>query len=264
MTSVREHYDRVLGKHYSRTLGDFAARVDEQRALLGRLGITAPRGSGVAVDLGCGPGVHAIALAQLGFRVLAIDFCPALLAELNERARGLPVRAIAGDIRDVAALAPAGVEVAVCMGDTLSHLERVADVERLFAGAAARLAPGGRLVLTFRELARELGGLDRAIPVWASDDLVVTCFLEYEPAAVVVHDLVWAREREGWSFRKGAYRKLRLGADAVAAALGASGFTVERREAPGGMVALSAAAPGVAGPGGTGESRPAPAGPPPS
>src|SRR5262245_49500284 len=177
MTSVREHYDRILGEHYARTLGDFDARVAEQRALLERLGITGPRGSGIAVDLGCGPGVHAIALAQLGFRVVAVDFCEPLLAELRERARDLPVRAVSGDIRDAARLAPDGIEVALCMGDTLSHLEREADLDRLFAGVAARLAAPGRLVLTFRELARELRGLDRAIPVWASDDLVVTCFL---------------------------------------------------------------------------------------
>ena len=248
MATAREHYDHVLGRHYTRTLGDFDARVAEQRALLERLDITKPRGSGIAVDLGCGPGIHALALARLGFRVLAVDFCEPLLAELNERARGLPVQTVAADIRDVAAAAPDGVEVALCMGDTLSHLEREADLEGLFAGVRTRLAAQGRFLLTFRELGRELHGLDRAIPVWACDDLVVTCFLEYRPDAVVVHDLVWAKTGDGWSFRKGAYPKLRLTADAVAARLGAAGFTVSRHQAGAGMVALvaEAATPGGA------------------
>ena len=40
---------------------------------------------------------------------------------------------------------------------------------------------------------------------------------------------------------KGAYRKLRLTADGVAARLGAVGFSASRHQAPAGMVALAAA-----------------------
>lgn len=55
-----------------------------------------------------------------------------------------------------------------------------------------------------------------------------------------VHDLIWVRERDGWTFRKGFYRKLRLTAEAVTTRLRAAGFTVERHQAPAGMVALVA------------------------
>jgi SAM-dependent methyltransferase len=238
ITSVREHYDLVLGEHYSRMFGDFDTKVAEQRALLERLGVAARHRAATAVDLGCGSGFQSLALARLGFRVLAIDFSQPLLAELRDRARNLPVEAIAGDIRDVARLVPAPVELVVCMGDTLAHLEREEDLSRVFDGAAARLAAGGRLVLTFRDLSGELRELDRAIPVHASDGLVVTCFLEYEPGAVKVHDLVWVRQPDGWRFRKGVYRKLRLGPEVVTARLERAGFTVERHQAPAGMIAL--------------------------
>lgn len=243
--TIRNHYDTVLSEHYSRMFGDFEAKVAEQRALFDRLGVTARTPAGVAVDLGCGSGFQAVALARLGFRVVAIDFSQPLLAELKDRSRGLPVEAITGDIRDVATLAPAGVELAVCMGDTLSHLERAADLDRLFHDVAGRLVAGGRLVLTFRDLSGELRDLDRVIPVCAGDDLVMTCFLEYEPSTVKVHDLVWVRQPDGWRFRKGAYRKLRLAPEGVAACLAGAGFTVERHEAPGGMVALVGVAAGA-------------------
>jgi len=238
MTSAREHYDDVLAEHYSRMCGNFEAKVGEQQALLERLGIRGGHQGRVAVDLGCGPGFQSIALTRLGFRVVAIDFSCRLLAELKERAAGLPVDAIAGDIRDVATLAPAGVDLVVCMGDTLSHLEGERDLDRLFEGSAARLNVGGRLVLTFRDLSVALDGRDRFIPVYAGDDLVVTCFLEYETAGVKVHDLIWARRPDGWRFRAGVYRKLRLAPDAVAARLERVGFTVERAPASSGMVAL--------------------------
>jgi SAM-dependent methyltransferase len=212
--------------------------VGEPRALLERLGVTAGPDAATAVDLGCGSGFQSVALARLGFRVLAIDFSQRLLAELRERARDLPVEAITGDIRDVASLVPTAVGLVVCMGDTLSHLESEADVERVFEGVAARVAAGGRLVLTFRDLSTEVGDLDRVIPLHASDELVITCFLEYEPSTVKVHDLIWARQHDGWHFRKGVYRKLRLAPDAVIRRLERAGFAVQRHPAPAGMVAL--------------------------
>ncbi len=238
VSSVREHYDAVLSPHYSRLLGDFDAKVVEQQALLKRLGVSVSRPGAMAVDLGCGSGVHSIALARLGFRVLAVDFCRPLLAELRERGAGLPVEAVSGDIRDVETLVPPGAEVVVCMGDTLSHLERAGDLPRLFASVATRLIAGGCFVLTFRHLGTELRDLDRFLPLHASDDVIMACMLEYEATTVKVHDLVWVRERDGWTFHKGAYRKLRLTADAVTAHLVSAGFTVERHAAPGGMVAL--------------------------
>jgi len=238
MATVLEHYEEVLSQYYSRMFGEFEAKVAEQQALLERLGITARQGGDLAVDLGCGSGFQSIALARLGFRVLAIDFSHRLLAELNERARGLPVAALAGDIRDVAALAPTGVELVVCMGDTLSHLECEGDLERVFASVAARLAVGGRFVLTFRDLSRELHDLDRFVPLCSSDDLIMTCCLEYEPTSVKVHDLIWVRQSDGWHFRKGVYRKLRLAPDAVVRQLENAEFTVKRHEALAGMVTL--------------------------
>ncbi|MEX2222247.1 MAG: hypothetical protein WEG40_10670 [Candidatus Rokuibacteriota bacterium] len=66
-SSVGEHYENVLSEHYSRMLGDFEARVVEQRSLLERLVITASSTGAVTVDLGCGPGVQSVALARLGF-----------------------------------------------------------------------------------------------------------------------------------------------------------------------------------------------------
>jgi SAM-dependent methyltransferase len=238
MTTVREHYDALLAEHYSRMFGDFEVKAAEQRALLERLGVTAASPGALAVDLGCGSGFQSVALARLGYRVLAVDFSRQLLDELTARTRGLAVEAVAGDIRDVARLAPQGVALAVCMGDTLSHLEREADLERVFQGVASRLVLGGRLVLSFRDLSGELRDLDRVIPVGAWDDLVMTCFLEYEDASVKVHDLVWVRQADGWRLRKGMYRKLRLAPARVAERMIAAGFAVERHDAPGGLVAL--------------------------
>jgi len=242
MSQVAEHYENLLAEYYTWMAGDFEARVAEQRSLLERLGLTSSRG-GQAVDLGCGPGFQSLALARLGHRVLAIDLSARLLAELEGRRGTLPIETLRADVREVERLAPAGTEVIVCMGDTLTHLETRADVERLLAGAFARLAPGGWLGLSFRDLTTELTGLDRFIPVRSDERTIMTCVLEYEAETVKVHDLVHVREGQGWTLRKSWYRKLRLGPDWVEARLGDVGFGDIHREEARGLVILRARKP---------------------
>src|SRR5262249_25621880 len=69
-SSVHEHYEHLLADYYTRMFGDFDSKVAEQQALLEQLGIGRRRG-GRAVDLGCGSGFQSLALARLGYRVLA-------------------------------------------------------------------------------------------------------------------------------------------------------------------------------------------------
>jgi hypothetical protein len=38
----------------------------------------------------------------------------------------------------------------------------------------------------------------------------LTCFLEYLPSTVNVHDIVYTRDANGWRMKKSAYAKLRL------------------------------------------------------
>jgi hypothetical protein len=54
---------------------------------------------------------------------------------------------------------------------------------------------------------------------------VLTCFLEYEPETVKVHDLVYRRSAGGqWTFAKSFYRKLRLAREWVESELARAGF----------------------------------------
>src|SRR5213594_3625671 len=97
MATVTEHYDHHLVPIYSWMIGDVAAAIERNREELRALGVS-PRTTGAAVDLGAGPGLHAIPLAELGFTVLAIDSCSALVEDLQERAKSLPVRGVVGDL----------------------------------------------------------------------------------------------------------------------------------------------------------------------
>jgi 2-polyprenyl-3-methyl-5-hydroxy-6-metoxy-1,4-benzoquinol methylase len=199
---------------------------------------------GRALDLGAGPGFQSLALARRGFAVTAIDLSATLLGELRAAAGNAGIRTIEGDMLDAPSLLgnePA-FDLVICMGDTLTHLPRRADVARLCAAMAALLAPGGRAVLTFRDLTARREGIGRFLPVKLSDDLIMTCFLEYETETVTVHDLVHAREEDGWRFAAGSYRKLRLNAADVAAMLADAGLRTAHAATEQGFVTLLARA----------------------
>ena len=189
---VSDHYATLLARHYSWMFNlSSDEKVTEQRTILELLLKNQPRGP--AVDLGAGPGFQSLALAQLGFSPIhALDTSPELLAELRTHAAQHNIETHQADILNLANFVqPATASVIVCMGDTLPHLPSLDAVRGLFASAAKALALGGLFILTWRDLTPELKGPDRFIPVRATGDRIMTCFLEYlSPTTVQVHDLV--------------------------------------------------------------------------
>lgn len=130
MASVREHYDGHLGPVYGWMIGDFDHAKPAARSELRAAGIGEGDGR-FAVDLGAGPGAHALALAEAGFVVTAIDTCARLLDELRARS-GDRIRCVEDDLLSVTRHCEGAQDVILCMGDTLTHLDSLQSVERLF------------------------------------------------------------------------------------------------------------------------------------
>lgn len=236
--AVADHYERLLARHYSWMLGGFAEKAKEQEGLLRRLGLHSPQDGALAIDLGCGAGAQAVPLAQFGYQVRAIDLSATLLDELSGHADGLPVETVEGDMTDVTLWGGTAPELIVCMGDTLTHLFDQAAVEGLIGSAFDRLAPGGRLVLSFRDLTRELAGTSRFLMLRGEHDRVMTCFLEFARDTVTVHDIVHERHDGEWEMSVSAYDKLRLAPDHIKAHANATGFETESWEASGLVVGV--------------------------
>ncbi len=209
MADVTGHYQDLLAGVYTWLCGGADARIADNRKFFDANGIV-PRGCGNAVDLGCGPGFQSIPLAEIGFAVTAIDLSEILLAELEARRAGLNIATVRADLSDFAGHIPERLELAVCMGDTLTHLAGFGEVERLLRGIHGRLEKGGKMALTFRNFTNEIPRGDRFIPVRSDENALFGCFLEYEGDFAIVHDLLYTRGAAGWELKKSFYKKLRI------------------------------------------------------
>lgn len=229
-SEVLRHYEDLLARRYTWLLGGtFDEQVTVQRIALEH---AIPHGDrrGVALDLGCGSGAAAVALAGLGFDpVVAVDASPTLVAEVEQRTAS--VGAVQPRLADFAAglddvAPPATVAAVTCLGDTLSHLADRAAVTSALGAMFDVLEPGGWCVLSLRDLTGVLTDTARFMQVQADDTAILTCFLEDEPPDHVgVNDLLHTRGPDGrWALQVSRYSKVRTGPAWVSDQLSDAGF----------------------------------------
>ncbi len=209
MATAAEHYKKHLARHYSWLFGGFNDTVEANRHFF-TMHKLIPGKSKIAIDLGSGPGFQSIALAQLGYSVFAFDLSQILLDELKSNGGRLQITPIKEDILNFGSHCHESIELCVCMGDTLTHLDSFEKVKSLFAEVYRALEIGGKFVLTFRDLVPELKGVDRFIPIKSDSETIFTRFLEYEAEYVRVNDMIYTKSRDGWKLGVGCYRKLRI------------------------------------------------------
>ncbi|MBD1874879.1 methyltransferase domain-containing protein [Nodosilinea sp. FACHB-131] len=240
MNTAKEHYDQQIASVYSWMAGAPETVLKLNHDLFCQLGLdSTPRG--LAIDLGAGSGFQSIPLAELGFSVVAVDFCAALLSELSARAKYLPVRTVHDDILNFSKHVEEQAQVIVCMGDTLTHLESLSSVQSLLLNVKRALVKDGKLILTFRDYAStELSGTQRFIPVRSDESTILTCFLEYHEDFVEVYDLLYRKDGEQWILNVSSYPKLRINKNWIFDQLQKEGFQVVRNETINGMICVAA------------------------
>src|SRR5687767_3230758 len=175
---VKQHYDTFLGTIYSWMTGDFTYKMNEQKQFFVENCIQ-PASTKVAIDLGAGHGLQSIGLAQCGYHVTAVDLNKGLLEELNHHKGDLQVTTVEDDMLNFLKTFNHKAALIVCMGDSLTHLENVGQVDELFGQAALHLESDGKIIVSFRDLTTELKGEERFLAVRSDASKILTCFLEY-------------------------------------------------------------------------------------
>jgi 2-polyprenyl-6-hydroxyphenyl methylase / 3-demethylubiquinone-9 3-methyltransferase len=148
-------FDAIAGRWWD-PAGEFAPlhRLNPLRTayVAGRVALDRAR----VLDVGCGGGLLAEALARAGASVAGIDLSPAAIAvaELHALAEGLDVRYRCIDAASVAASEPGRYDVVTCM----ELIEHVPDPAALLDSLAALVRPGGTVfVSTLNRTPRSFG-----------------------------------------------------------------------------------------------------------
>ncbi|NOT51028.1 MAG: methyltransferase domain-containing protein [Chitinophagaceae bacterium] len=98
------------------------------------------------LDLMCGYGRHAIALAKKGIEVTAVDNLAEYISEIKNAVEkeNLAVKAIRSGV--LAFSTDEKFDLAICMGNSINFFD-ASDTERLLKNVSSFLKPGGRLLI---------------------------------------------------------------------------------------------------------------------
>jgi 2-polyprenyl-3-methyl-5-hydroxy-6-metoxy-1,4-benzoquinol methylase len=239
MAGVCEHYENHLARYYAWISGGVDEKMEENRKFFVDHDIQ-PIRSGLAFDLGAGCGFQSVPLAQLGFRVVALDLSAKMLAQLKKTAKNLPIETICDDLSNFTNYKRGNIELVVCMGDTLTHLDDFKKVRALLDMVFSALQTGGCLILSFRNLTQELVELDRFIPVKSNETTIFTCFLEFEKDSVKVHDIIYEKNKGQWVLKKSVFQKLRICPDWTQKYLQKIGFAIKFYDVQNGLIYIIA------------------------
>lgn len=227
---VVSHYDALLAERYTWMMGGPSVCQSTARALLDAAGVAANPGD-IALDLGAGGGYHARVLAERGFEVVAVDTSAGLLHELAVTCEGFGVTPVQGDVLDDSVYRRrAPFALILCVGDTLAHLETHADVNRLIEQSANMLAPGGKLLLQFREPPADMSPQNSVFTTRSERDRIMECVLHFWPDRIWVTDIVHEWASGTWRSIRSTYPKLRLTVPAIVELARVAGLGVERDE----------------------------------
>jgi SAM-dependent methyltransferase len=239
MSGVCEHYENHLARYYAWISGGVDLKIEENRKFFDDHNIQ-PIRSGLAFDLGAGCGFQSVPLAQLGFRVVAMDLSAKMLAQLKKTAKDLQIETISDDLSNLSNYESDNIELVVCMGDPLTHLDAFKKVQALLDSIFSSLQTGGCLILSFRNLTQELVELDRFIPVKSNETTIFTCFLEFEEDIVRVHDIIYEKNNDHWVLKKSVFQKLRISPDWTQKYLQEIGYTIEFYDEQNGLIFIIA------------------------
>ena len=158
-------YDR-LAPFYHLIYPDWNVSIERQGEQLGALIASHWPGRQQVLDVSCGIGTQAIALALRGYRVTGSDLsAPAVeRARREAAARGLTIGFSVCDMRGAHAHHGTGFEVVVSCDNSLPHLLTDADLLLALREMRACLAVGGGCLVTVRDYEREERGRNLVKP----------------------------------------------------------------------------------------------------
>lgn len=175
MLQPSDFYNRLADRYDGMT--QFNARLDAQRSMLSDLLVRYPASR--VVDMGCGTGVHAIALAQLGADVTGVDVSEGMLAKARLRAADAAVQVefLHGDF--LAAIPRSPVGLILCLGNSIPHLSSRDALLSVLETWRAQLVPSGAVVVQLLNYRRVLDARERIVNIRRDGTSTIVRFYDF-------------------------------------------------------------------------------------
>ena len=180
-TAAPAAFYNALASSYDRMVG-FEQRLQQAGRLVTALVERFGPARAAGIDLGCGTGAFACALAAAGFPAAGLDLAEDMLVQARANAThlGLQVRFVSGCLQALPQpFAPGSAGLILCLGNTLPHLLDPGDLGRAFSGIAALLAPGGLAVVQILNYDRILAQQELIVSVDRDADLTFLRFYDF-------------------------------------------------------------------------------------
>jgi SAM-dependent methyltransferase len=183
------------------------------------------------LDVACGTGVHAVALARRGCRVVGTDASAGMIARARANAgRGVDVQFKVAGFGELHARVGCGFDALLCLGNSLPHVAAPADLTTTLVDFAACLRSGGRLLIQNRNFDAVLAQRDRWMAPQSHRDQdqewLFVRFYDFEPDGALTFNVVTLRRgaQESWSQRVATTRLWPLRHKDLVTAVRAAGF----------------------------------------
>lgn len=153
------------------------------------------------LDIACGEGTFAVAMAQAGFAVTGVDLSAEMLRFARQRAERerAAVTWVREDMRTLS-FTPQ-FDVVTCWYDSLNYMLTLADLEAVFAGAARALRPGGLFIFDINTIygLTVIWQLERTLLVHDTPDYLILGrnSFDYERTIATIALTIFSREAEG-------------------------------------------------------------------
>lgn len=162
------------------------------------------------LDAACGTGMHAIALAQRGYRVVGADLSPAMVerARMNASADHSAARFVVAGLGQLAERVAGQFDVLLCLGNSLPHVLTPAALHVALRDFAAVLRTGGLLLLQNRNFDQVLASRNRWMEPQShqenESEWLYMRFYDFEPDGALAFNVLTLQREDGGAWQQRA------------------------------------------------------------
>ncbi len=173
---IAEQYDDMTRFH---------ERVHKETAMLKRW--SDQYGFHTALDVACGTGIHAIAMASLGIQVVGTDISEAMLAKAKAHAEEFDVRVswVHVSMQELHQKLHDKYQAIFCLGNSIPHLLQHSDLNATFKNFYDLLSPKGILAIQLLNYHRIFAEQNRIVGIHRQGEMEYIRFYDFQPDRIM-------------------------------------------------------------------------------